>query len=186
MQLDPDILEAIFTNEGQDLKTLSEQSPILLVFLRHFGCTFCRETLSDIAVLRPLIEQSNIQIVLVHMADEHIATEYLAKAELPNVPHISDPDLSLYEFFGLSKGSFWQLYGLKTWVRGFKVGVLDGHGGVTVDSKLGDFTQMPGIFLVQNCQIREKFIHRSAADHADYCKIINAFLAKNHQPPICP
>jgi hypothetical protein len=156
------------------------------VFLRHFGCTFCRETLSDIAALRPLIEKSNIQIVLVHMAEEQVATDYLVQAKLPSISHISDPDLSLYEFFGLSKGSFWQLYGLKTWVRGFKVGVIDGHGGVTVDSKLGDFTQMPGIFLLRNCEICEQFVHRSAADRVDYCKLINAFLTKNQQPPIHP
>jgi hypothetical protein len=44
------------TNYGVTLNELSRISPVLLVFLRHAGCTFCREALADLAARRPEIE----------------------------------------------------------------------------------------------------------------------------------
>ena len=38
-------MRAATTNDGRSLWDLSEESTLLVIFLRHFGCTFCRETL---------------------------------------------------------------------------------------------------------------------------------------------
>ncbi len=169
MQLDAEVLEAIFTDDGSDLRALCEAQPLMLVFLRHFGCTFCREALSDIAAGREKIEQKGrTQIVLVHQAEPSIAIEHLQRYGLGDLRHISDPDMSLYEYFGLMKGSFWQLYGLKTWLRGFKVGLIDGHGRPQLDKKLGDYAQMPGVFVLYQNRIQARFLHQSAADRPDY------------------
>jgi hypothetical protein len=178
MRLDPEILESIFTNTGKDLAELSANSPILLVFLRHFGCTFCREALSDISKIRTEATTfGNIQIVLVHMSDDLTADQYLLKYGMADVPHVSDTDMSLYDYFGLDKGNFWQLHGLKVWLRGLKAGLIDGHG-LTLDNKLGDYAQMPGVFVIYEQQIKAKFIHRSAADRPDYLKIVREYFGK--------
>jgi peroxiredoxin len=171
MQLDPEILEAVYTNDDQDLRSLCESSVVMLVFLRHFGCTFCREALSDIAKIRPRLKTKGIEVVLVHMSDAETAQVYLDKYKVSDVRNISDPDLSLYEYFGLTKGNFRQLYGLKVWIRGIKAGLLDGHGGPDLNGKFGAVSQMPGIFLLKDCQIQEQFIHKSAADRPDYWQI---------------
>ena len=177
MQLDTEILETISTSTGESLQHILTQTPVLLCFLRHFGCTFCRESLADIADLQPVIEKSGLKIVLVHMANNEIAEEYINRYKLKNPPHISDPDKSLYEYFGISKGNFWQLYGLKVWARGLKAGLVDGHG-LQIDSDLGDYSQMPGVFIVNENRIIEQFVHRSAADRPDYAKMISSFLQK--------
>ena len=52
MKLDLEILEAIFTNKGNDLASIAEQNCVMLVFLRHFGCIFCREALDDFSVIK--------------------------------------------------------------------------------------------------------------------------------------
>ena len=181
MQLDTEILETISTNTGESLQDILCQTPILLCFLRHFGCTFCRETLADVADLQPIIEKSGLKIVLVHMATDEIAEEYISRYKLKNSPHISDPDKSLYEYFGLFKGNFWQLYGLKVWARGLKAGLVDGHG-LQINPELGDFTQMPGVFILNKDRIIEQFIHRSAADRPDYTQMIASFLQKKQMP----
>lgn len=179
MQLDPEILEATFTNEGFDLKTLSAKQPILLVFLRHFGCTFCREAMSDIAKIRTNIVALGLNPVIVHMAKEEIACDYFEKYKLSGITHISDPDLSLYEYFGLSKGTFGQLYGLKVWLRGLKAGLIDGHGGPKLDKDLGDYSQMPGLFILKNGELKAQFHHHSAADRPDYLAFIKQFIKKD-------
>jgi hypothetical protein len=33
------------TETGRTLLSLLDESPLLLIFLRHFGCSFCRQTL---------------------------------------------------------------------------------------------------------------------------------------------
>ena len=45
-------LASIHTESGASLHDLASASPVLLIFLRHFGCSFCRQTISDVADLR--------------------------------------------------------------------------------------------------------------------------------------
>ena len=160
-----ELLQEMTTNTGDKLFDLSYQQPVLLVFLRHFGCTFCREALADISQKRDSIEEKGTRIVFVHMADNEVAEQYFQKYSLPGAVHISDPACQYYAAFGLSKGTFTQLFGLSTWVRGFSAGVLDGHG---IGPQLGDGFQMPGIFVLVNGQVRHSFIHKLASDRPDY------------------
>lgn len=173
MNLDPEILEAIYTNRNQNLRTLCDSNTVMLVFLRHFGCVFCRETMSDLTQVQQQLKREDIKLVIVHMATEDIAEVYFKQHQLTNISHISDPDLSLYEYFGLFKGSFFQLYGLKVWLRGLKAILTDGHGFPRIKSILGSYTQMPGIFILKDCQIIEKFIHKSAADRPNYKEMVD-------------
>ena len=46
MKLDLEILEVIYTNKGNDLRTIAEQKCVMLVFLRHFGCAFCKRVIN--------------------------------------------------------------------------------------------------------------------------------------------
>lgn len=177
MKLDPEILEAAFTNEGKDLRTICHEETTLLVFLRHFGCTFCREAMTDIAKIKNKISDLGLKVIMVHMSPEEVATEHFRNYKLTDVANISDPDLSLYEYFGLSKGTFGQLYGLKVWLRGIKAGLIDGHGGPNIKNKnWGDYSQMPGLFILKNSEIKATYKHDSAGDRPDYLKFIKKYL----------
>ena len=108
---------------GRTLSELSEQSPLLIVFLRHAGCTFCREALSDLRNRRREIEDAGTRIVVVHMGEESIMTELeFRRFGLDDVERVSDPERDLYRAFELRQGSLGQLFGLKVWWRG-----LDRH-----------------------------------------------------------
>lgn len=167
--VEPEILEAIYTSADSDLYSLSKEQPVMLVFLRHFGCTFCREALSDLSKLRSDLEQRNVRLVLVHMSEDDLASRYFKKYKLTPVDHISDPDLSLYDLFGLTKGSFGQLFGLKVIRRTLTAGVLAGHG---LGAPQGNPNQMPGVFIIKDGAIQRKFIHHSAADRPDYLALL--------------
>ena len=77
-------IEAAVTDTGERLVDLSATSTVLLVFLRHSGCTFCREALSDIAASRSRAESAGIRIVLVHMGDEEGINQLLKELSLLN------------------------------------------------------------------------------------------------------
>lgn len=158
-------LQNMTTNNGKTVLEVSARQPVMLIFLRHFGCTFCREALADISKKRKSIEESGFAIVFVHMSDNETAESYFKKYHLPDPIHVSDPECKFYQSFGLAKGTFTQLFGLSSWIRGFESSVLKGNG---VGPIMGDGFQMPGVFVITDGTIRESFIHKIVSDRPDY------------------
>lgn len=153
---------------GRTIDVLSHDQPVLLVFLRHFGCTFCREALADLRVQRSRLEAAGVAIALVHMSPEADAAAFFAKYELSDVARFSDPGRGLYRRFELRRGGWRQLFGLSVWMRGARAVFAEGHG---VGALAGDGFQMPGAFLVLNGKIIHAYRHESAASRPDYCKL---------------
>ena len=161
-------IDSAATLAGDRLVDLAESCPILLVFLRHAGCTFCREALGDIAHQRRAIEKTGTRIVLVHMGDSAAIEEQLANYSLRGVDRICDSEQVLYRAFGLKRGKLRQLFGPRVIWRGLKAGLIEGHG---VGRPSADSSQMPGLFLIRNSTIIRRFRHRTAADRPDYAGI---------------
>jgi peroxiredoxin len=155
------------TQGGATIEQLSRTSPVLLVFLRHAGCTFCREALADIGRQRREIESTGARVVLVHMSEEAAAAKFLERYGLGDVPRISDLHQSLYRAFGLGRGGFTKLFGPKVWWRGFEAGILKRHG---VGGLQGDGFQMPGIFLIYHGEVLRSYRHQSVADRPQYTR----------------
>lgn len=159
----------IVTSKGRTLVDASSERPILLVFLRHFGCVFCREAMIDIGKNKDNWANKNINVVLVHMSDFPTAEVYFKKFNITGVENISDPTCELYAKFGLGKGSIGQLFGLKNFIRGFETAVK----GIPIGLRqIGDGFQMPGVFLISNGKVLDSYIHTSAADRPDYERIM--------------
>lgn len=166
------IIKSMVTSKDEDLYTMSTNRLVFLVFLRHFGCIFCREALLDIASKRNNFDQKGI-LVFVHMADHDTAESYFEKFNLNNVSHISDPQCNYYQAFGLVKGRFDQLFGLKSFVRGIEVA---SKGIFPMIKEIGDARQMPGIFILKNGEIIERYIHVHASSKPNYDQLINCCM----------
>lgn len=159
---------------GESLVEMAESQPVMLVFLRFFGCSFCREAISDIAKRKEKFVEKGFRVVFVHMAANNaVAEKFFKKYKLFPVDHISDPEKRFYQAFGLGRGTPQQLFGLMNWIRGFQASVLEGHGAEPVleNSELGDGFQMPGVFVLHKGEILRSFIHRYAHDRPDYEEI---------------
>jgi peroxiredoxin len=169
---DTDIrLAGLLTNTNESVIELSENGPVLLVFLRHFGCIFCREALRDLALKRNEYESKGITIIFVHMADKSTAEMYFRSFNLDGIRHISDPQCSYYSAFELGKATIGQLFGFKNLVRGFEVTVSKGIP--VMSSQIGDGNQMPGVFVIHRGKIIREFRHSFAGDKPDYDSIVN-------------
>ena len=164
-----DTLESTKTELGVDFLSLVEKSAVLLVFLRHAGCTFCRESLSDIARNRAEIERSGTRIVLVHMGDRKEMRQLIERYGLSTVDRICDLDRRLYASFGLKHGNLWQLFGPKAWWRVLVAGFLRGHG---VWFPTESMRQMPGVFYIEQGELTKSFRHRSIADRPSYLELV--------------
>ncbi len=173
--IDLDFLNVMVTNSNENLMAITREKPVFLMFLRHFGCVFCKEGLHDLAELKQDFKDMGIKMVFVHMSDEDVANEYFKNYNLEGVSHISDPACNHYSNFGITKGTFSQLYGLRTWIRGFAAK----RAGFELEmaKNLGDSTQMPGIFLLYDGKIIDRFIHKKASERPDYKKLISSAKA---------
>jgi len=138
--------------------------PTLIVFLRFFGCVFCRETISD---LRQLSEADG-QFPDVLFISEAGATEARAfvRRYWPQARVVSDPQGLIYAAFGVGRSV------LKAFSPGVfaarRRAVAKGHEGGGLD---GDAFRMPGVFLVRGREILWSHKFRHAADHPDFSRI---------------
>ena len=163
-KIDPALLAAYTSQEGQTLAFLSAESPQLVAFLRHFGCTFCREMVADLAARRKEIEARGSQLAFVHLGTEEKAKSFFTYYKLTDVPRFSDPQAQLYQAFGLTRAELRQYLNRESLSRMF-VAWFHGH---FVGFPAGDVERMPGVFLLRNAEIQKAFRHDLVSDRPDY------------------
>jgi hypothetical protein len=159
-------LRSARTQRGQTLETRSQETRLLVVCVRHFGCTLCRAELAELARRRSAIEATGAAIVVVHSSDPETAERFLAARGLAGIDHVADPDRLLYRALGLGRGTFLALLGPRAWLRG---GVEFLRHGIGYPE--GDPLQMPGSFLVHRGRVERAVRPASVADATDYCTL---------------
>jgi hypothetical protein len=152
------------------LRSLDPGAPALVVFLRSFGCTFCREAMADVAAARARIQAEGAQIAFVHAASPEEAAPWFAKYGLDDVLAVSDPTLAHYRAFGLERVTLPALVDPQVWTRGAASALSHGFGVQSVEM----MRQLPGVFVLQNGAIVRDFRHRSPADRPDYVALATA------------
>lgn len=155
------------SNRDTTLLELSSTSPTLVVFLRHAGCTFCRETLAELRRNRKAIEATGTTLAIVHMGSPMDGTLMLQPYELDGVHRFSDPKCDLYKAFGLERGTARQLFGPSVVRRGLEV-ALRGHG---IGLLKGDGFRMSGTFVLTRGKIEGAYRSTTAADVVDYLRM---------------
>ena len=164
-------LSQMVTSKGHNLFDLSMSSPVLLIFLRHFGCVFCREAVIDIAKRKEDFRKKSVLPIFVHMGQDEEAERFFREFGIDDAGHIADPECRYYKMFGLMKGRFNQLYGLRVWIRGFQTLLDDGPAFHL--KQIGDGLQMPGVFLLKDGEVRSEYVHQQISDRPDYNHLIN-------------
>jgi hypothetical protein len=157
------------SQRANSLAELSAGQTVLVLFIRHAGCTFCRQALADIAAIRQQLQTRSVRIAVVHMSTAATAAELLARYGLSDIDHFSDPDRRMYEAFELSRAAWWQLFGPRVWGRGLAAILRNGQGPID-----GDGFQMPGAFVLRDSRIVAAYRHQTAADRPDYLQLVGA------------
>ena len=91
------------TNHGESLASLAARGPLVLVFLRHFGCPLCQEMVADVAARRAAMTASGATVVFVHMHPESQAAAFFARYGVSDLQRVSDPGRTLYRAFGVPR-----------------------------------------------------------------------------------
>ena len=154
------------------LRALDPNRLALVVFLRSFGCTFCREAMADVAAVKTRLRSDGAQIVFIHGASPREAARWFSRYGLADVTTISDPGLEHYRAFGLSRTNVQSLVDPRVWTRGAMCAVSHGFGVQTMEM----LRQLPGVFVMQNGAIVREFRHHSPADRPDYVELVRSVL----------
>jgi hypothetical protein len=155
-------------SSGETLAEASGDRELVLVFLRHFGCTFTRQILMGLEETHQRARSRNAELVLVHMLKTGDEIRYLA--DHSDVTRIADPNCKLYRAFGLGKGGLLELASPKVlWLA--LVSLFKGCG---VGHLAGDGRQMPGAFLFHRGKIIASQRAKSASDLPDLPALFHA------------
>jgi len=161
--------------------TLRDQlgsEPTLLVFLRHLGCIFCRETIAD---LREMCERDpGFPRPLLLFQGSPIEGRALLRRYWPQARAIADPDREFYEGFGVGRGGLLEMFRPAVWIAKSRAESKGHRNG----PRSGDIWRMPGAFLTRDDEILWAHEYRHAADHPDYARI--AEIARATQPASPP
>jgi hypothetical protein len=167
---DPAALVALFgetrTESGRTLLELVDERPVLLVFLRHFGCTFCRQAIDDVSQVRGKLAERGVQVAFVHLGSPERAKPYFDYYKLADVERVSNPDGSLYRdpVFALARVNLLHMIRPAVWIGWLRGAVFKYRIGLLKE----DIQQMPGVFFLKNRAIASVFRHRTIADRPDY------------------
>lgn len=159
------------SSRGRTLAELSHERPLMVVFLRHLGCTFCREALQDLARSRKQVEDLGLSIALVHMSHPKKAERMMENYELNDVDQFCDGTCEMYRAFGVHRGTFWQLFGPKVVWRAIAATIKGNFAGALA----GDGFRMPAIFFLHEGEILGSFRHRNASDRPNYVELARQF-----------
>lgn len=152
------------------LERFWREGPVIVNFMRHFGCSFCREHLVRLAAADDEIRAAGGRTVAIFQYDAEATTSYCESRGLP-FDCLGDPRLEAYAEIGLGNGSIRQLFGWKVMRRGRQAYKANGLGG----PQGGTSKLMPGTFVVDG-EGRVELAHYSAnaADNPEVDALIAA------------
>ena len=157
------------TRSGQALP-IDDAKVTLVIFLRSFGCTFCREALADVAAAKAAIEAAGADIAFVHVEPADEAEPWFQKYGLGDVLRISDPQRVHYLAFGLDRTKATSIVSPAVWTRGAACALEHGFGAQNYEM----MRRQPGVFLVRGNRILAEYRHSTPADRPDYVKLVHS------------
>ena len=120
------------------LRSLYEKDRMVLVFLRHLGCVFCKE---HVAQLRNL---TDINVVFVTLGTVDQTEAFRKKMRSPH-RFICDPEKKLHDFFNLQRGGLAEFINPHVIVRAINAMLQGFFNGLPQ----GDAAQLPGVFIIE-------------------------------------
>lgn len=154
----------------QRLRDLWRGAPAVTTFVRHFGCLFCHQMVSDLILHIPQIIDRGARIVIIGNGTLEQARHFFSERRLPRsgVDVVTDPRRESYTAASLERGLF----------KTFNSSSANAYGaarsqGHRVTGLYGDLTQLGGLFVIKP-PATLVYSHRSrfAGDHPDMTEVL--------------
>ena len=153
------------TDQGYDLLSLSQQQPILLVFLPHEASPLFQEYVTHIHQQRETIVQKGTRLVLVRPNHSEQMLALLQKSGLGSDEYVNDSDYTMYNTFNLKRATLRQVFSPQSWKQGW---ISNGLAQTNLNELIGDGFRMPGIFLIYQGELQKSYHYEHNTDHPNY------------------
>jgi peroxiredoxin len=144
------VLSVVPDGTHRSIAELSDDGSVLILLLRHLGCTFCRKSLKALSEQNELLEGHYRHIVIVTMSPLEEMLSIRTRYHLPSVLLVSDPDRTIYRALEIPRGTARQTLGWGVLKEGLWSGLLFRHGIGTVRS---DPFQLSGSAIIEKRSI---------------------------------
>lgn len=180
---------------AKDYQSLDElcgsKEKLLLVFIRHIGCTFAREALDELVCQRGQLRERGVEPVVVHMGSSLSVKQWLSSRGCDDLLCIADEKQLLYSYFGVERGTVFDAFSPKIFFQAIPavlkkrlgVGMLDGDG-----------YQLGASFLLKKGRVIASRINENVSNGYSFIDLLEASSESQHpavtlyydeQCPIC-
>jgi peroxiredoxin len=146
------------------------RQPAVVVWVRHFGCTLCREQASEVRARIPDIRSAGAAVVIVGSGAAPYAHDFIEKMELGDVPVLSDEKLESYKLAGLRRGMLSMIHprAALNFARALRRGHRQGK-------TMGDQQQQGGVLVVaSDGKVAFRYVSEVTGDLAPLDDVIAA------------
>jgi peroxiredoxin len=154
------------------LGELWQANPAVTVWLRHYGCVFCREQALEMRGALPEIEKAGARLVFIGNGGPRYAKAF-KDSFAPDVTVLTDPDLRSYRTIGARSGIL-KTIGPQAW----KAGIRALRSGARQTSVKGHPYQQGAVMvLTPGDHVVYSYISRAAGDHPSVSSVLAALRA---------
>jgi peroxiredoxin len=155
------------TGEGVRLGSVWKERPVVLAFVRQFGCLLCREFAIELREHVDAIREFGAEVLVVGNGQPEAAAHFRERFEL-DFPVYTDPSRRVFELLGFRRnlgGSAHPavlLAALRARLRGIRQGKTE-----------GDPWQLGGVLIVEpSGEVRFRYASRFAGDHPNMDEVL--------------
>ena len=143
--------------------------PAVVVWLRHYGCLFCREQAVEMRAAQPDIEAAGAELVFVGNGNPDQARDF-QQQHAPGITVLTDPDLRTYRLIGARRGVL-NTVGPRVWRSGLRA---LGRGARQTQVKGHPFQQGGVLVVLPGDKAVFTYISRQAGDHPPVAEVVGA------------
>jgi peroxiredoxin len=157
-----------------ELRERWERGPLVVMFMRHFGCAFCREHLNEMGRAFGDFKQAGADIVAVFQYDAQSTQKFCDGRKVP-FDCLGDPDRAAYAEVSLQRGNPAQIVNPKVALRALGAAR---HGVFAGPPRGGDVAQLPGTFVVdRDGRVVLAHYNSSSSDNPPLADVLDAVRA---------
>ena len=155
----------------QDLSARWRERTLVVVFMRHFGCAFCREHLARLSRAHREIGAAGADVVAIFQYGAGATRSFCESRRVP-FDCVGDPLRAAYDEVSLGRADRGQLLGWKVAKR-LVPALRQGRG--MGGAQGGDVAQLPGTFVVgSDGRVAMAHYSESSADNPSVADVLRA------------
>jgi peroxiredoxin len=174
-QLAPSRRVTDWTGSVFELSTLWQSAPLVLVFVRHFGCPFCRDYVAQLRDASGEFEAAGGTVAIVTMGTVE-QTRLFREQQRLAYSCLADPNQDLYRAFDVPRGNWLQVAGPAVWGPGLKAVIRSGLGKAQ-----GDLQQLNAEFVIDtDGRIQWAHLPRTSSEQSEMGPLLECIRSIVH------